>query len=71
MECLGRLKSLGCKVITVYDPHSFLPMWRVLTPGKETRFFKTDDSSMARMAELCEQLDIPRRRAERIESVIG
>lgn len=75
--CLAWLKSLGCEITTRYDPNTFQPIRWVRTPphapdcARTVHAFKSDEESLEEMRRLCEVLDRPRRRAERIAQVIG
>ncbi len=75
--CLACLKSLGCEIATTYDPNTFLPCRLVMAPphapdgARKVHAFKSDEESLEAMRRLCEELDRPRRRSERIAQVIG
>ena len=75
--CLAYLKSLGCEITTTYESNTLQPIWWVRTPPHApdcaitVHAFKSDEESLEAMRRLCEELDRPRRRSERIAQVIG
>ena len=70
-RCLERLRSLGCQVGTAYYPKNSMPHWKVVTPAGHYYSYGMDSRSLKSMRRLCEELDIPTRRSERIAQVIG